>query len=177
MPQAWFMRKSCFHVYCGLCVILFLNAFGDLCQSHEHSSSNSSTLANVNSSISAAKIDIHASDTCNGTVRKKEAESPSHSSRAISLPHGEDLDPILIKKVETKTKADLKRYLNPENLAKESDVEDFVDYDWTKPDDRPLLEFVMIVKNEAHSIEDTIISAKPWVDRYTILDTGSTDGT
>eukprot|EP00947_MAST-08B_sp_MAST-8B-sp1_P003914 g3914.t1 len=44
-------------------------------------------------------------------------------------------------------------------------------------DARPLLEFVMIVKNEATAIKETIDSVKPWVDRYTILDTGSTDGT
>eukprot|EP00940_MAST-03C_sp_MAST-3C-sp2_P000205 g205.t1 len=52
---------------------------------------------------------------------------------------------------------------------------------WTskgpKDDTRPLLEFVMIVKNEAKSIRATIESVKPWIDRWTILDTGSTDGT
>lgn len=42
---------------------------------------------------------------------------------------------------------------------------------------RPLIEFVMIVKNEAASIAQTIASVKPYVDRWTILDTGSTDGT
>lgn len=41
----------------------------------------------------------------------------------------------------------------------------------------PLLALVMIVKNEARSIEATIASVKPYVDRYTIVDTGSTDGT
>ena len=46
-----------------------------------------------------------------------------------------------------------------------------------KTSDRPLLEFVMIVKNEAKSIVETIESVKPWVDRWTILDTGSTDNT
>ena len=46
-----------------------------------------------------------------------------------------------------------------------------------KDSERPLLEFVMIVKNEAKSIVATIASVKPWVDRWTILDTGSTDGT
>ena len=35
----------------------------------------------------------------------------------------------------------------------------------------------MIVKNEARSIAATIASVRPWVDRYTILDTGSTDRT
>eukprot|EP00753_Platysulcus_tardus_P001167 PLAT11117.1.p1 GENE.PLAT11117.1~~PLAT11117.1.p1 ORF type:complete len:654 (+),score=329.48 PLAT11117.1:22-1983(+) len=43
--------------------------------------------------------------------------------------------------------------------------------------ERPLLEFVMIVKNEAASIVETIESVKDYVDRWTILDTGSTDGT
>ncbi|MCC6559288.1 MAG: glycosyltransferase [Polyangiaceae bacterium] len=42
---------------------------------------------------------------------------------------------------------------------------------------RPLLTLVMIVKNEARSIRATIASARPHVDRYLILDTGSTDGT
>ena len=42
---------------------------------------------------------------------------------------------------------------------------------------RPLLSLVMIVKNEAQSIIQTIDSVKGIVDRYTILDTGSTDGT
>lgn len=41
----------------------------------------------------------------------------------------------------------------------------------------PLLALVMIVKNEAKSIGATVASVRPWVDRYTILDTGSTDGT
>ena len=36
---------------------------------------------------------------------------------------------------------------------------------------------VMIVKNEARSIVETITSVKSFVDRYTIVDTGSTDGT
>ena len=40
-----------------------------------------------------------------------------------------------------------------------------------------LLELVMIVKNEAASIVQTIESVKEWVDRYCILDTGSTDNT
>ena len=35
----------------------------------------------------------------------------------------------------------------------------------------------MIVKDEARSIAQTIASVKPFVDRYVILDTGSTDGT
>lgn len=43
--------------------------------------------------------------------------------------------------------------------------------------DRPLLALVMIVKNEARSIRETIASVRPFVDRYLVLDTGSTDGT
>jgi glycosyltransferase involved in cell wall biosynthesis len=43
--------------------------------------------------------------------------------------------------------------------------------------ERPLLSLVMIVKNESRSIRATIESVKPFVDRYLILDTGSTDGT
>ena len=35
----------------------------------------------------------------------------------------------------------------------------------------------MILKDEAHCIEKTIDSCDPWVDRWCILDTGSTDGT
>lgn len=42
---------------------------------------------------------------------------------------------------------------------------------------RPLLTLCMIVKNEAHGIARTLQSAKPWIDRWCILDTGSTDGT
>lgn len=42
---------------------------------------------------------------------------------------------------------------------------------------RPLLHFVMIVKDESASIAETVDSVKPYVDHYTILDTGSTDGT
>lgn len=41
----------------------------------------------------------------------------------------------------------------------------------------PLLALVMIVKNEAKGIVETLSSARPFIDRYTILDTGSTDGT
>lgn len=41
----------------------------------------------------------------------------------------------------------------------------------------PLLSLVMIVKNEAPSIAQTIASVRDVVDRYTILDTGSTDDT
>lgn len=41
----------------------------------------------------------------------------------------------------------------------------------------PLLTLCMIVKDEAHGIARTLRSAKPWIDRWCILDTGSTDGT
>lgn len=44
-----------------------------------------------------------------------------------------------------------------------------------KPD--PLLAVVMIVKNEAHAIARTLESVRRVVDRYEIVDTGSTDGT
>jgi glycosyltransferase involved in cell wall biosynthesis len=40
-----------------------------------------------------------------------------------------------------------------------------------------LLGLVMIVKNEAHGIRETLESFKPFINRWTILDTGSTDGT
>lgn len=40
-----------------------------------------------------------------------------------------------------------------------------------------LLGLVMIVKNEAHGIVETLQSFKPYIDHWTILDTGSTDGT
>ena len=42
---------------------------------------------------------------------------------------------------------------------------------------RPLLTLCMIVKDEAHTIARTLRSAKPYVDRWCILDTGSTDAT
>jgi hypothetical protein len=35
----------------------------------------------------------------------------------------------------------------------------------------------MIVRDEAHGIARTLQSAKPWIDRWCVLDTGSTDGT
>ena len=41
----------------------------------------------------------------------------------------------------------------------------------------PLLALVMIVKNEAERIRQTLDSVKPWIDTWAILDTGSTDGT
>jgi len=40
-----------------------------------------------------------------------------------------------------------------------------------------LLTLTMIVKNEAHGIARTLSSVRPHVDRWCILDTGSTDGT
>lgn len=42
---------------------------------------------------------------------------------------------------------------------------------------RPLLSLVGIFKDEARSIRAVLESAKPYVDRYTICDTGSTDDT
>lgn len=42
---------------------------------------------------------------------------------------------------------------------------------------RPLLSLVMIVKDEASNIKAVLEAAKPHVDCWTILDTGSTDGT
>jgi len=40
-----------------------------------------------------------------------------------------------------------------------------------------LLKLVMIVRNEAAGIGKTLASVKPWIDSWSILDTGSTDGT
>jgi glycosyltransferase involved in cell wall biosynthesis len=40
-----------------------------------------------------------------------------------------------------------------------------------------LLTLAMIVKDEAHTVERTLASVKPWIDRWVIMDTGSTDGT
>jgi hypothetical protein len=45
------------------------------------------------------------------------------------------------------------------------------------PADRPLLSLVMIVRNEAHGLAETLRRARPIIDRWTVLDTGSTDGT
>lgn len=42
---------------------------------------------------------------------------------------------------------------------------------------QPLLDLLMMVKDEAKNIADTLASVKPFVDGYLILDTGSTDGT
>jgi tetratricopeptide (TPR) repeat protein len=41
----------------------------------------------------------------------------------------------------------------------------------------PLLGLVMIVKNEAKRIVEVLASYRPYIDAWTILDTGSTDGT
>src|SRR4051812_47601975 len=40
-----------------------------------------------------------------------------------------------------------------------------------------LLTLSMIVKDEAKTLERTLVSAAPFIDRWVILDTGSTDGT
>lgn len=42
---------------------------------------------------------------------------------------------------------------------------------------RTLLSLVAIVKDEEKTIEKTLLSVKPWIDRWAILDTGSTDKT
>jgi len=42
---------------------------------------------------------------------------------------------------------------------------------------RPLLSLCMIVKNEAHTMASTLLSIKPYIDQWFIIDTGSTDGT
>jgi predicted GH43/DUF377 family glycosyl hydrolase len=44
-------------------------------------------------------------------------------------------------------------------------------------EDRPLLGLVMIVRNEARRIAEVLASYRPHIDAWTILDTGSTDGT
>lgn len=43
--------------------------------------------------------------------------------------------------------------------------------------ERPLIALVMIVKNEAHTLPNTLPQLKGMIDYYYILDTGSTDGT
>jgi glycosyltransferase involved in cell wall biosynthesis len=45
------------------------------------------------------------------------------------------------------------------------------------PKSSPLLTLSMIVKDEAATIERTLASVRPHIDRYVIADTGSTDGT
>lgn len=42
---------------------------------------------------------------------------------------------------------------------------------------KPLLTLTMIVKDEAATLAKTLRSVKPYIDRWVILDTGSTDGT
>ena len=44
-------------------------------------------------------------------------------------------------------------------------------------DGRPLLALVMIVKDEAHTLGNTLLPLLPVIDAWYILDTGSTDGT
>ena len=44
-------------------------------------------------------------------------------------------------------------------------------------DQKPLLSLIMMVKNEACSLPAIYDSVKDIIDRYTIFDTGSTDGT
>lgn len=46
-----------------------------------------------------------------------------------------------------------------------------------RPGAKPLLGLVMIVKNENATIADTLDSVKDEIDHWTIVDTGSTDGT
>lgn len=46
-----------------------------------------------------------------------------------------------------------------------------------KPPRRDLLTLSMIVKDEARTIERTLASVRPFIDRWSIVDTGSTDGT
>jgi tetratricopeptide (TPR) repeat protein len=46
-----------------------------------------------------------------------------------------------------------------------------------RPSSRPLLGLVMIVKNEARRIAEVLASYRSHIDAWTILDTGSTDGT
>jgi glycosyltransferase involved in cell wall biosynthesis len=43
--------------------------------------------------------------------------------------------------------------------------------------DRPLVCLVMILKNEAHTVLNTLRTVKDYIDCWQILDTGSTDGT
>ena len=42
---------------------------------------------------------------------------------------------------------------------------------------RNLVQLVMIIKNGSDTIEQTLRSCLPFMDRWTILDTGSTDKT
>ena len=42
---------------------------------------------------------------------------------------------------------------------------------------KPLLELVMIVKDSGEDIIPMLKAAKPYIDNWTILDTGSTDNT
>ena len=42
--------------------------------------------------------------------------------------------------------------------------------------ERPLISLVMIVKNEAAILRETLERVRPIVDEWVIVDTGSTDG-
>ena len=42
---------------------------------------------------------------------------------------------------------------------------------------RPTVTLCMIVKDESHIIKECLKSMLPYIDRYDITDTGSTDGT
>jgi glycosyltransferase involved in cell wall biosynthesis len=44
-------------------------------------------------------------------------------------------------------------------------------------EERQLLSIVAIVKNEVSNFGKTLASVLPVIDRWTVLDTGSTDGT
>ena len=62
---------------------------------------------------------------------------------------------------------------NVEHLAVQTNDADHLQVN----DDRPLLGLVMIVKNEAKSMQKLADSLRDILDYWTILDTGSTDGT
>ena len=49
--------------------------------------------------------------------------------------------------------------------------------DKNEVDNQPLLELVMIVKNDGELIRKCLVENKKYIDYWTILDTGSTDGT
>ena len=47
----------------------------------------------------------------------------------------------------------------------------------SKPGSRATISLVMIVKNEAAILRETLELVRPIVDEFVIVDTGSTDGT
>lgn len=49
--------------------------------------------------------------------------------------------------------------------------------DVKRPAQKPLLTLCMIVKDESATLERTLRSVKPHIDRFVVMDTGSTDGT